>query len=96
MGGAMDLVAGARRVLVLTEHTAKDGSPKVVSECTLPLTGREVVNRIITSLAIFNVTPAGLVLARTAPGVSIDYLRGATAAPFLLPLTMPSESRSQP
>ena len=82
MGGAMDLVAGTRRVVVLTEHVAKDGAPKIVEQCTLPLTGLRVVQRIITDLADFDVTDDGLVLTQLAPDVSLEQVRESTGAPF--------------
>jgi 3-oxoacid CoA-transferase subunit B len=92
MGGAMDLVAGARRVLVLTDHVAKDGSPKIVQECTLPLTGSRVVDKIITNLAVFDVTADGLKLVAMPDDGDIDELRAATGAPFTLPATLPPAS----
>ncbi|WP_151774761.1 3-oxoacid CoA-transferase subunit B [Streptomyces abyssomicinicus] len=90
MGGAMDLVHGARRVIVLMEHTARDGGAKLVESCALPLTGRACVDRVITDLGVLDVTEEGFRLVELAPGVTERELRDRTAAPVLAPVTGPA------
>lgn len=88
MGGAMDLVAGVKRVVVVMEHTNKHGESKILKECSLPLTGKNCVNMVITDLAVFEIENGSLVLKETAPGVSVDEIKSKTEAEFLVSDTL--------
>jgi 3-oxoacid CoA-transferase subunit B len=84
MGGAMDLVAGAKRVVVAMEHASRDGKPKILQRCRLPLTGQNVVNRIVTELAVIDVTDRGLVLKEIAAETTVDAVRQVTEAMLIV------------
>ena len=91
VGGAMDLVAGVKKVFVLTQHTTKTGEPKLVESCTYPLTGQGVVDRIYTDLAVIDITPGGFQTIELAPGVPFEHVQAMTGAPLSPPPASPSE-----
>ena len=91
VGGAMDLVAGVKKVFVLTQHTTKTGEPKLVESCTYPLTGQGVVDRIYTDLAVIDITPTGFQTVELAPGVPFEHVQAMTGAPLSPPPVSPSE-----
>ncbi|WP_416339470.1 3-oxoacid CoA-transferase subunit B [Raineyella sp.] len=93
MGGAMDLVQGARRIIALMEHVTKDGEPRILPECALPLTARGAVDTIITDLCVLDVTPTGLVLRELAPGVTVADVRARTGAPFTVAAALEEPER---
>ncbi|MCL1586800.1 MAG: 3-oxoacid CoA-transferase subunit B, partial [Actinomycetia bacterium] len=93
VGGAMDLVAGVETIFVITQHTTRDGDPKLVASCTYPLTGPGVVDRIYTNLAVIDVTPNGFQLVELAPGVDFDYVEARTGAPLLPIVSTATEGR---
>jgi len=95
MGGAMDLVVGAQRVIVATTHTDDKGRPKIVEKCSYPLTGEGVVDRIITELAVMDVTDDGLVLREIAPDVTVERVRALTGAPVMVPVAPRRMQRSE-
>lgn len=94
VGGAMDLVAGVKKIFVITQHVTKNGDPKLVEKCTFPLTGERVVDRIYTDLAVIDVTPEGFRVVELSPGVSFDYVAERTGAPLLPIASEPEASRS--
>lgn len=89
MGGAMDLVASAKNIIVAMQHVAKDGSSKLLPQCTLPITGLRCVKKIVTELAVLDVTPDGFVLRERAPGVTVEQIKAATAGKLVVPAEVP-------
>src|SRR5437773_4278205 len=96
MGGAMDLVAGARRVIVAMEHTTREGQPKILKKCTLPLTGMKVVDTAVTEIEYIRVTPTGLVLEDLAPGLTADEVQLATEPTLILSLNLRPREAGRP